>query len=935
MGAWASDGWAIEVDLAGLRVVGPRASFEVNTAEAESASLRWGFFGRRLCRPGRRAQRVRGMPKLVASRVRASISRAALEAELQEWAGRFDALHAACEDGLATGRWVPWDVRDAFLTDRRSDFPDRLRSSGAEAALSEHERAAVSFEPDEMTLLVEATNEAIIDAELVARREFFDAIESRPLTEEQARTVITFDNRVHVLASAGSGKTSVMVARAAYAVSRGFVSPDRILLLAFNRKAAGELQDRIEARLGAAGLDSTGVRASTFHSFGLSVIGAETGRKPSLAPWVEQGRELQKISELVDRLRESDQAFRYKWDLYRIVFAPVPGDPADGPADAYDRDRKESGFATLDGKIVKSQGERMIADWLFLNGVDYRYEHPYAVDVADATHRQYAPDFHYPAADAWHEHWALGRDGRPPAEFQGYEEGMRWKRSVHERHGTDLIETTFAEIVLGDRGFSGLEDALTSRGIALDWNPDRPAEREPVSHDQMANLVRTFLSHVKSSRSSVDRLKTLLATTRSHLAGARTLTFLDVFWPIFDAWNDELRAGGFVDFDDMLGTAADLIAGGFDPGYDLVLVDEFQDSSQARSRLLQELVSPSGRFLMAVGDDWQAINRFAGADLSVMTDFHERFGPGPQLALTTTFRCSQAICDVSKRFVSKNRRQFDKDMRSVDQAHRGTPVEVAYADDIADAVRVRLEQWSEEAGSDGASVYILGRYNFERRDSVPELPPENLRVDFLTVHSSKGSEADYVLIPGMKSGTYGFPSTIADDPVLDLVMGDPDTFEHAEERRLLYVAMTRARRGVHLIASPSGPSPFATELLELDDSDNGWLVVQVDRDGNRVPALEGVRTCPECTAGVLVPRTGIRGSFFGCSAFPTCTYTTNDVSADRMANTSLRPSSGPRSRAKQGACPRCDRGTLHRRTGKFGPFLGCSEYPSCGYTRDA
>ena len=934
MGEWTSDGWTVEVSPTGIRGSGPRASFEVDAVEAEATSLRWGFFGRRLCRPGRPVQRVRGMRKPVTARVRASLHRVALEAELQAWVDRFNALHAACESGRTIGRWVPWDVRDAFLVDRRSDFPDRLRRSGAESTLSDRERTAVTFEPEAMTLLVESTNEAIVRTELVARREFLNTIESRPLTDEQARTVITFDNRVHVLAAAGSGKTSVLVARAAYAVSRGFVPPDRILLLAFNRKAADELQDRIETRFDLAGLDSSGVRASTFHSFGLSVIGAATGRKPSLAPWVEQGRESKKISELVDQLRDSDRAFRYKWDLYRLVFAPVPLDPASGRADTYDRESKRSGIATLDGKIVKSHGERMIADWLFLNGVDYQYERPYVADIADATHSQYTPDFYYPAADAWHEHWALGRDGRPPAEFQGYEEGMRWKRSVHERRNTDLIETTFAEIVLDKRGFSGLEDALTSRGITLDWNPHRPTEREPVSHDQMVRLVQTFMNHVKSSQSSVNQLETLLTTTRRHLDGARTRTFLDLFWPIFDAWNDELRAGGYVDFDDMLGTAADLIADGFDPGYDLVLVDELQDSSQARSRLVVGLVSDGGRFLMAVGDDWQAINRFAGADLSVMTKFHERLGPGPQLALTTTFRCSQAICDVSSKFVSRNPHQFDKRMVSVKHEDRGSPVEVTYADDAVDAVKARLERWSDEAGFAGASVYILGRYNFERQDSLPSDLPSNLQIDFLTVHSSKGSEADYVLIPGMKSGTYGFPSIIADDPVLDLVMGEPDTYAHAEERRLLYVAMTRARRGVHLVASPSYPSPFATELLELDDSDDGRLVVQVDEYGNHVSARHRVRSCPKCGVGTLVSRTGDYGPFFGCSEFPACDYTTNDPSAERVEDTSSPRSSGPRLRREKPNCPQCGKGTLRKRTGKYGPFLGCSKYPGCDYTLD-
>ncbi|MEL7208984.1 MAG: UvrD-helicase domain-containing protein, partial [Actinomycetota bacterium] len=501
----------------------------------------------------------------------------------------------------------------------------------------------------------------------------------------------------------------------------------------------------------------------------------------------------------------------------------------------------------------------------------YEYERPFDADVADATHRQYRPDFYYPDIDAWHEHWALGRDGRPPADFTGYEDSMRWKRQLHADHGTDLIETTFAETVLGDGGFAGLEKALTERGIELDWNPDRETDKTPVSNDQMVRLLRTFLSHVKSSQATRSSLRELLGGSRGALAGARTELFLSVFWPVFDAWNDELRAGGLVDFDDMLGLAADEIAQGFDPGYDLVLLDEFQDSSRARARIVEQLVSRPGRYLMTVGDDWQSINRFAGADISVMTDFHDRFGPGPQLALTSTFRCSQVICDAASEFISKNPRQFEKEMRAVDRAERDRPLEITFAKEPRSAVNAFLQRVSKDAGENGATVYVLGRYWFERDDAMPPRAPRNVRVEFLTVHSSKGTEADYVVVPGMNSGTHGFPSTIADDPVLDLVMAAPDTYEHAEERRLLYVALTRARLGAHLIAAPSRPSAFVSELQDLGQPEaTDPLVVQVDSRGKPITPDEQVQPCPQCGTGTLTrcnPGTA-RTCPFGEPAFP-------------------------------------------------------------------
>jgi DNA helicase-4 len=130
-------------------------------------------------------------------------------------------------------------------------------------------------------------------------------------------------------------------------------------------------------------------------------------------------------------------------------------------------------------------------------------------------------------------------------------------------------------------------------------------------------------------------------------------------------WQKRLAADRSVDFEDMLVQAAGhLEAGTVDAGFDLIMVDEFQDASRARARLVRGLVQSPGRFLMAVGDDWQSINRFAGADLSVMTDFEALFGRGRQLALTTTFRCPQTVCDVARVFVSANPGQYSKPMRS-------------------------------------------------------------------------------------------------------------------------------------------------------------------------------------------------------------------------------------------------------------------------------
>ena len=785
------------------------------------------------------------------------------------------------------------------------NLQDQCRSQGFEKLLTIEQLEATNYFALGSELRVKALNDLVMSRELVERRAFFDGIERTPLSEEQARAVVCFDNRVQVLAAAGSGKTSVMVARAAYAVDRNIVPPDRVLLLAFNRAAASELQERIDSRFAAAGIPSEGVKASTFHAFGLELIGRATGKKPRLAPWLEQDDDLAQIVEIVGYLRDSSEDFRYNWDLYRLLFANAPTRLEVDSPDGYDRATRRTGYRTFSGVLVKSHGERLIADFLFINGIEFKYERPFSQDVADEFHSQYRPDFYYPSIDAWHEHWAVDRDGHPPKEFTGYAQEMLWKRKLHAESGTKLIETTWAEVMFED-GLKRLQERLTSLGVEFNWNPDKPiadAWAKPLKHEDLARLVRTFMCHVKSNSWSAQDLEHRLGLEMKGLNGFRTRLFLSCYWPIHDEWNRRLKVENSVDFEDMLVTAANLLEeGAVSVPYELIMVDEFQDSSQARARLVRGLLKSPGRFLLAVGDDWQSINRFAGADASIMKQFSEWFGRGPQLALTTTFRCSQNICDVARGFVSKNPIQFDKPMKST-AISPGRPVTVVLTDDEGGAIVEILNRLSAElvaappnsTGSDVATVKVLGRYWF-KREVLPKGKWKGLDMTFATVHGSKGLESDFVIIPGVLTGTYGFPSTVADDPVLELAMPTPDTYPHAEERRLFYVALTRARRGVFILASQGQPSPFVVELL----SDPKVIV--------ETPNGQSVIVCPACKQGTLVERHGPYDPFLGCTNFPSCRYKNKVL------------------------CPDCRSGNLVRRRGPQGHFVGCSGYPTCSHT---
>lgn len=763
-------------------------------------------------------------------------------------------------------RWISQEVIDD-LVGKKPVFEGqkRIKQLGLTSHLNEQEIQAIHDSNLNLNSMFETSNQEILFAELNTQKEFLESIENKPLSLEQGTAVVTFDNRVLLVAAAGSGKTSVMVARAAYATKKKFIDPSRILLLAFNKDAAVELQERIRVRFENANIDSTGIRASTFHAFGLDVIGRGLKARPTVATWVESGRDTAEVADIVKSLKETSDDFKYKWDLYRLIFPPETMKVTGVDYDSYDSESKVQGFRTFDGKIVRSHGERMIADWLYINGVSYQYEREYTFKTADSSHRQYKPDFYYPEIDTWHEHWALDRNGNPPDEFTGYLDSMSWKRKQHSKNGTELIETTFADVVFAN-GLDVLKEKLLKQGIKLKWDPDRPkAPDTNIEDEEIIRLVRAFITHVKSNSLTSKDIQSRLFGKWNYLKSSRTDLFLEIFWQVYDQWNQRLRDSNAIDFEDMLIQAAETIENDlYIPDYDLILVDEFQDSSSARARLLKSLLKLKGKYVLVVGDDWQSVNRFAGADVSLMKSFHESFGNGPTLQLSRTYRCTQAIVNTATKFVIKNPMQMLKNVLA-DQGVTGNPVVLLRAGSEQQGVREALAKISKDVKTSGqkkSSVFVLGRYK-HNRDWIPNVDFPNLDIKYRTIHGSKGLEADYVVVVNMEAGRHGFPSEIEDDPILNLAMSELEEFDHAEERRLLYVALTRARKQALLVTRQNRDSMFAVELM----SDALIEVITLDIDNSDNPP---VLLCPECKKGVMVVREGPYGQFLGCSTFPKC-----------------------------------------------------------------
>ncbi|MEB4616491.1 UvrD-helicase domain-containing protein, partial [Leucobacter sp. M11] len=399
-----------------------------------------------------------------------------------------------------------------------------------------------------------------------------------------------------------------------------------------------------------------------------------------------------------------------------------------------------------------------------------------------------------------------------------------WVSDGDREHLADLIrglsarsEAFRADVQAWRRGEPGRRPAAGT--------PEVPPEVRPTGTE--LSLIRSAIVHAKNNR--LDRAAIIRALDRQAPEHrARGERFLRVFLPVFAAWNGALAARRELDFEDLILAATDLVAAGrWSSPFRSVLVDEVQDTSRARAALVRALTREPGVRLTAVGDDWQSVNRFAGADLGIMTHFAEVFGAGQRLFLERTFRFGAELAAASSAFITANPEQLPKRVLAVPGAGGGAPraiadggpalrLEVLGSEGATDrAVLELLRDLDRAPGAAGRqTVLLLGRYRKDRDRLRETLAASfaHLSVRFATVHSVKGQAADTVVLVGLTRG--GFPSDREDDPVLSLVMPAAERFPHAEERRLFYVALTRARSRVILVTVAGRESPFALELAD-------------------------------------------------------------------------------------------------------------------------
>ncbi len=777
-----------------------------------------------------------------------------------------------------------------------------------------------------------------VTAELDRWRDFFDTIESKPLTPEQRLSVVVDEDATLVLAGAGSGKTSVITAKAAYLVKAGIRQPEEILLLAFAKNAAEEMSERVEARSGVP------IVARTFHAIAYHIIGIVEGSKPALADHATDDVAFtnlikQILKDLVHRLSDVSKAI-IQWFAHFLVEPKTEWDFK--TKHEFYTHMEAQDLRTLQGEKVKSYEELQIANWLYENGVEYEYEPVYEHKIPEAGRRDYQPDFRLTESGIYIEHFGVRRqkmvDGSellvtaPFVDRDEYLAGMEWKRQVHTEHETTLIETYSYERQEG-RLLTGLAEKLaahvTLRPRPADTIYDRIVELKQV--DDFSKLLGTFLRKFKSGGYSLPDCE---AKSNQMKLGKRARAFLDVFAPVFEEY--QKRLGGRIDFEDMILRAAGYAeTGRYVSPFRHILVDEFQDISQSRARLVKALKAqhPDAR-VFAVGDDWQSIFRFAGSDIHLMRHFGREFGGRfdgeagvhRTVDLGRTFRSVDQIAFAARTFVLRNPAQIQKQIVPAGTATEPAirVVTVSKGEDgekLSEVLAALSAAVAPEANP--ATVLLVGRYRFvepDMQDLRRRFP--RLKISFKTIHASKGLEADHVILLNADGGRTGFPSEIVDDPLLSLVSPEEEAFQNAEERRVMYVAMTRARHSLTILASNARPSSFVTELRK--DPVYGL--------GPAAGAEQEAHDCGEC-GGRLLGVTGQDGRiWYRCEHIQHCG---NLLPACPSCGTALPRRADGTSEvgcdcgASYPTCPECKDGWLVERSGNFGKFLGCVRYPTC------
>lgn len=719
-------------------------------------------------------------------------------------------------------------------------------------------------------------NDRVADTKIQNAYNLIGNVEGRKLDKQQMTCIVKDAHNHLVIAGAGTGKTTTVVGKIKFLLKSGKYKPEDILVLSFTNASASEMSQRINQETGC------NIDASTFHKLGLNIITKVNGIVPKITQL-----NLRKFVKEQLLLNMQSDAYLNLLSSYLLYNRVVSKSEFEFKTQSeYDEYLQLNPPTTINNETVKSYGEMDIANFLAQNGIQYIYEHPYEIDTRTSEYGQYNPDFYLPEYDIYIEYFGVNKNGEVPSYFKGangmtatqtYQASMKWKRETHSANDTVLIECYAYEKFDGVL-LENLKEKLIEKDVKL--TPKTTKELwEQVSADGdsildgVIELFETVINLIKSNGYTIAIVRQLNIGNSNAQNNNMVLSLLE---PIFNAYCNYLSEHKEIDFNDMINMATKYVEQGkYVSPYKYVIVDEYQDISKARYSLLCSMRESNDYDLFCVGDDWQSIYRFAGSDIGYILNFEQYWGSTEISKIETTYRFTQKLIEISGNFIMQNPVQIKKSIKGKNDTVGFALGEISgYTDKFAiEFMAKKLEDLPRDS-----SVFFIGRYSFDAKllsDSglfecrynnvsgfveVKYRKRTDLKMNFITAHKSKGLQADYIFIINNKKSRMGFPSKIQDAAILNLLLDNCDQYPYAEERRLFYVALTRAKKKAFLVTVKNQESEFAMELKE--------------RYGEELKREQW--ECPLC-GGRLLKKSGPYGEFYGCSNYRSlgCKYKRN------------------------------------------------------------
>lgn len=682
------------------------------------------------------------------------------------------------------------------------------------------------------------------------------------LDEYQQEAIIRDDKYNLVVAGAGSGKTEVLIRRIAYLIKRkpDTIKNNRILAIAFQNKASNEIKIRLSKNF------DVDVDVRTFHSLGKKIL-EDSGKKISL---IFNGDNFEKeFNNFIKKQYEfklKDKEFK-KLLLEYVKY--INDDEIEKQAEDFESKEeyvnynKNLRFTSLNETKVKSEFEREVMNFFLthkINGKRIEIKYEEKADWLKYTNTngqeiEVSPDFYFPVFNTYLECWALDKNNKVPNWFEGtnptekYINTMNIKKDkFKEQDKHSLIEISYGEYQTTNNFTKLIENKFMS--ILNKKFPDKKFELEPMTYDEIINnLWEDSKASINTIPLNIGRFitiaktygfntKTIIKRLDNEKWSIKQIKFTKIALEVFQDYEQILQKEKKIDFSDMINLAVKELKDNkelYKNKFDHILIDEYQDISYQRYMLVNELLNKNPNCkLFVVGDDWQSIMGFSGSNLNYFVNFSKYFENPHRTDLINNYRSIKSIVDCGSDLIKNNgNSQINKKAIAFNNIESQINIfsslhkkgfERNYYTQITHHCISLIDEKLKE-GVKPNEIMILSRimsnkflfnqlFEFAKKKGIQlnEYHKEGLnRVNLMSVHKSKGLQAKVVIILDVVQGLYGFPCELENLSIFNIAT--LNEFENEkEERRLFYVALTRAKEELYIYTMKEKESKFLKEI---------------------------------------------------------------------------------------------------------------------------